>query len=70
MNKIGSLKPYLESLRHYRRLLSIVNFDLETICPVNGQESEAALLPFLQQKIDEIYADKDFQNNLTKIGYC
>ena len=67
MNKIGSLKPYLETLRRYRRLLSIVNFDLETICPVNGQEGEAELLPFLQQKIDEIYADDEFQNKLFEL---
>ena len=61
MDIIEPLKTYLGQLRHYRHLSAIVNFDLETICPESGQAQEAALLPFIQTKIDEIYSDRRFQ---------
>ena len=38
---IEGLTPYLQRLRSLRRLISIVNFDLETIAPEKGKADEA-----------------------------
>ena len=57
---IEGLKPYLQRLRSLRRLISIVNFDLETVAPSKGKADEADLLGFLQSEQSALYASPEF----------
>lgn len=61
---IEGLKPYLQRLRSLRRLLSIVNFDLETIAPEKGKADEADLLWFLQSEQSALLSCADFRRLL------
>ena len=62
----NALLPYLDRIRKLRHLISVLNYDLETICPEAGFEEESGLIEDAQSALAGLYKDKDFVEKVRK----
>lgn len=62
----NALLPYLNRIRKLRHLISVLNYDLETVCPEGGFEEESELIEDAQSELAGLYKNKDFVEKVEK----
>ena len=60
MSAFDALRPFLKKERDLMQLISILNYDIQTITPKKGIESESELLSFYASRVAEIHKDPAF----------
>lgn len=66
-NAWKELAVYLEKQRNLRHLLSLIGFDIQTICPERGLSEEGELLSPYEQQLASFYQDEGFLKALAKV---
>ena len=65
-NSFEGLIPFLKKERRLNHLISILNYDVQTVCPKNGIEEESNLISFYASEAASIKKDPEFLEALAK----